>query len=130
MAAVTYIVFLEGEKGNSTVVLFDYYNSLVYKVQRNSQIPTMTCRKLTESSKNPLLVGAMRASQVWLALMCLMVLAGHCLPLDPHKAAKEKQKELEEQLKKRMEGLPDFPGADKEEYKRYWEEAVKNNPSK
>ena len=93
----------------------------------------MTCRKLTESSKNALLVGAMRASQVWLALMCLMVLAGHCLPLDPRQAAKEKEKEMEERLKKRMEGLPklpDFPGADKEEYKRYWEEAVKSNPSK
>ena len=70
---------------------------------------------------------------MWLALMCLMVLSGQCLPLDPRQAAKDREKEMEDRLRERMQGLPkipEFPGADREEYKRYWEEAVKSNPSK
>ena len=52
---------------------------------------------------------------MWLGLVCLMGLAGCCLSLDyyDHQATIEVQKMKEE----------------REEFKRFWEEVVKSNPS-
>ena len=82
-------------------------------------------------------------------LLCLLVMAGYCLPLDPRKvnpskterAATDRDKDTKrmrpnfnlpgfEDKRRKMPNLPDMPGLDKEEYKRYWEEVVKDNPSK
>ena len=66
----------------------------------------------------------MRAFQVWICAVCLFTLVGLAAPLD----AEAHKKQMEE-LRERMERLRELPGLDKEEYARYWEEAMKNDPS-
>ena len=81
--------------------------------------------------------------QLGLVFLCLLVMMGYCLPLDPRNV-KPSRTEKEERLRGRIPDLPggrklpdlpggrklpDLPGLDKEEYKRYWDEVVKSNPS-
>ena len=47
-------------------------------------------------------------------LVAVLFVCGSSLPLEQRRDAPEKQQP--------------FPGLDKEEFKRYWEDAVKNNP--
>lgn len=61
--------------------------------------------------------------QLGFALLCLLAIAGFALPLDPGRGKKSDDRKFPE-----VPRLPDIPGLDAEEYKRYWEEVVKNNP--
>lgn len=77
----------------------------------------------------------MAKMQLGFVLLCFVLMAGYCAPLDQR--AKEAREEAREALRKAREklgkgplDLPDVPGLDKEEYKRYWEELAKSNPSK
>ena len=78
--------------------------------------------------------------QLGFSLLCFSVMVGYCLPLDPRArmGMGERGEWDREQLKKDMEelrnkfpggGMPQVPGLDKEEYRRYWEEAARSNPS-
>ena len=75
--------------------------------------------------------------QLGFALLCFAVIVGYCLPLDPRaKMAggewdKDQLRRDMEQLRNKFPGggMPQVPGLDKEEYRRYWEEVARNNPS-
>lgn len=86
--------------------------------------------------------------QLGLVCLCLLVMAGFALPLDPRvnpsktepEANKERARErrrpnipdlpgVPEDLR-RLRELRDLPGLDREEYRRYWDEIVKDNASK
>ena len=69
----------------------------------------------------------MAASRVWLLVLCLTVLASLAAPA--FNAPKDHLKAMEE-LKEHLKKLKDLPGVDKDEYLRYWKEAVKDDPSK
>ncbi len=79
--------------------------------------------------------------QLGFLCLCLLVMAGLCLPVNPTRTKREgdsdqagkrerpKFPDIPDDIRKIRE-LRDLPGLDKEEYKRYWDEAVKDNPSK
>ena len=80
--------------------------------------------------------------QLGFVLLCFLVMVGYCLPLDPRAGRpdprmggrgewdKEKmRRDMEELRNKFPGGMPQVPGLDREEYRRYWEEIAQNNPS-
>lgn len=77
------------------------------------------------SSQSYLVSIAMRAFQVWIFTACLLTLVGFAAPTFDHEAHRKQMEDLRERMKR----LQDLPGLDREEYRRYWEEAMKNDPS-
>ena len=73
-------------------------------------------------SSSPFLSLAMALTQLLVFSVCLSALVGRGAPF----MDKRSMSDVEERLKK----LKDLPGFDPEEYKRYWEEMVKNDPRK
>ena len=61
-----------------------------------------------------------------LLVVCLAAWAS-ALPVDPRNKASD---HLDEAEKLRRARMPDTPGLDQEEYNRYWEEMVKENPGR
>ena len=67
----------------------------------------------------------MAASRLRLLVLCMAIVSVLGAPFDIGKDHRKAMEEIKEQLKK----LNDIPGLDKDEYLRYWKEAVKDDPS-
>ncbi len=67
----------------------------------------------------------MALSRLWLLMVCVAIVSTLGAPFDIGKDHRKAMEDIKEQLKK----LKDIPGLDKDEYLRYWKEAVKDDPS-